>query len=285
MFRTEKLTDMENRIKTQKTVNKSFVLEGTGIHTGQKCRMEIHPAPVGTGIVFLKNGVEIKAGVENVVSCTRCTTIGKDGVVVNTIEHLLSACHAFGIDNLKVEASGDEMPIYDGSALPFAKALQDAGISCQGIEKQIAEIRESFFVKDGDSMVLGMPADNFSAACTTDYNHPFAGVQSAFFGDNPDDYIKNVAPARTFGFYEEVKALIERSLALGGSLDNALIIKQDGYMNPPRFPDEIVRHKLLDLIGDLALANACIKGHVYAVKPSHKLNVKFVETMLSKCSL
>jgi UDP-3-O-[3-hydroxymyristoyl] N-acetylglucosamine deacetylase len=275
---------MSRSLMNQRTIKTPFVLEGTGIHTGQKCSIEASPAPAGSGIVFNKKGVLVKACVENVFSCARCTTIGKNGVVINTIEHLLSACHALGIDNLAINIDGDELPIYDGSALCFAESLKKAGMVELGDEKNALIIKESFFVKENESMVIGMPSSFFSAGCTVDYNHPVVGVQSAFYGGDPEDYLKNIAPARTFGFYEEVKALLDRNLAQGGSLDNALVIKQDGYMNPTRFPDEIVRHKLLDLIGDLALSGAYIKGHIFAIKPSHKINVMFVESMISKYS-
>ncbi len=252
-----------------------------GIHTGKKSQVRVEPIYEQQGIVFHKDGVQIPAHADNVVETTRCTCLGKDGVTIHTVEHLLSAAHGMGIDSLNVYVEGDEMPILDGSAKYFADKFDEIGlVEIGGIYRDMVNIVKPICVSRGDSYLAGFPSDNFSVCCLADYNHPVVGVQACYFNNDESDYRENIAPARTFGFWEEIKGLLEKKLAQGGSLDNAVVVKQEGYMNPLRFPDEIVRHKMLDLIGDLAMTAGTLTGHIMAVKPSHSLNIEFVRTLL-----
>lgn len=241
----------------------------------------MEPVFEDNGIVFHKNGIQIPAHVDNVVETTRCTCIGKNGETIQTVEHLLSAAYGMGIDNLNVYVEGDEMPILDGSARYFADNFYEIGsVEICSIYRDVMEIKKPVCVSRGDSYIAALPSESFSACCLVDYNHQVVGVQACYFNGNEYEYRDNLSPARTFGFWEEIKGLLEKKLAQGGSLDNAVIVKQEGYMNPLRFPDEIVRHKMLDLIGDLAMAAKTFRGHIVAVKPSHSLNIEFVRTLL-----
>ena len=256
-------------------------MKGVGIHTGKESKITIEEGIDRRGIYFYKDGVEIPATVANVTGTLRCTTIGKDGVNISTVEHLLSVCTGYKLDNLNVYVEGDEIPILDGSARVLAENMLSMGTTMVGQKfAKIIKIKNTIHVSDGESMIVGMPSDSFSVGCMVDYNHPIAGLQAAYYNDDHKDYFDNISPARTFGFWEEVKHLLEKNLAKGGTLENALVIKQDGYLNEPRFPDEIVRHKLLDVLGDLALAGGRILGHIFAVKPSHRLNVEFVKKLV-----
>lgn len=263
----------------QRTIAKSFSLKGTGIHTGGNVSVNVEPAEPDSGIKFYNDKGSLLASASNVCSTLRCTTLKKESITVSTVEHFLSCCFMFQISNLNVRIDGDELPIMDGSALPIGEAFKEAGIIETESLRNVIEIKKSFSVSMGDSMMVGMPSSTFSAACMVDYNHPIAGEQAFFFDGDEDLFLKELSPARTFGFWEEIKTLLEKKLALGGTLDNALVIKQGGYMNQPRFPDEIVRHKLLDVLGDLALSEMGIKGHIYAYKPSHSINVEFAKNI------
>jgi len=280
------LIDQEERKinNKQKTVEKEFTLEGVGLHTGELSRLIVKPGNINEKIVFHSEGKDIPALVENVVSTRRCTTLGKEGINIHTVEHLLSVCNAMGIDNLNVYLEGNELPILDGSCNDLALAFQSAGIKELDAPKKIVAINEIISVTLGDSIITGMPSNSLSVGCMIDYNHPVVGVQTVFYREGNNDFIRDFAPARTFGFWEEIEKLREMKLARGGNLDNALVIKQEGYMISPRFPDEVVRHKILDLLGDLALSGGKIRGHIFAIKPSHKLNVQFVRKMMEYVS-
>ena len=258
-----------------------FTFSGVGIHTGKESQVRVEPAYKDNGIVFYKDGARIPVHVDNVVETTRCTCLGKDGVMIHTVEHLLSAANGMGIDNLNVYVEGDEMPILDGSAKYFADKFYEIGlVETDSAQNNIVKIEKPVCLSRGDSYIAGIPSDRFTVSCLVDYHHPVVGVQACHFDGNKSDYRENLAPARTFGFWEEIKGLLERKLAQGGSLDNAVVVKQDGYMNPLRFPDEIVRHKMLDLIGDLTMTAGTLVGHIMAIKPSHSLNIEFVRTLL-----
>lgn len=265
----------------RRSIAGAFTFSGVGIHTGKQSQVRVEPIYKENGIVFHKDGVQIPVHVDNVVETTRCTCLGKDGVSIQTVEHLLSAAYGMGIDNLNVYVEGDEMPILDGSAKYFADKFYEIGlVEIGAVYRDTVKIEKPVCVSRGDSYIAGMPSDSFSVSCLVDYNHPVVGVQACYFNNNEFEYRDNIAPARTFGFWEEIKGLLEKKLAQGGSLDNAIVVKQDGYMNPPRFPDEIVRHKMLDLIGDLAMTAGTLVGHIMAVKPSHSLNIEFIRTLL-----
>lgn len=266
--------------RSQRTIKSTVIIKGIGIHTGKPASVTFSPGEVGSGVVIMKEGVEIPCRLEYVVDTSRCTTVGKNGVKVRTVEHLLASCHGLGIDNLAVKMDGPELPILDGSARDLALTLSGAGIVEQDAPVSVYRLEETVCARHGESFIIGVPADDFTLAVTVDYNHPVIGVQE-FLYSYSIDFKKELAPARTFGFREELESLLKKNLAIGGSLDNALVVEKDGYMNPLRFDNEVVRHKCLDILGDLALIGTAIKGHIFAYKPGHHINYEF-STKLTK---
>ena len=262
------------------SVRRVSQVAGVGLHTGRHAVVDLFPAPPGTGIVFRTGETEIAARAENVVDTTRCTVLGKESVRVSTVEHFLSACAGLGVSDLIAEVSGPEMPIDDGSAQIWADVLLQAGIG--EIEEArfappVSVLREPVIVpgKNG-AFVAAYPSDSLRVTVCAAFEHPLVGTQIARFVGG-DEYIADIAPARTFGFIEEIEALQKAGLALGGSLDNALVVYPDHYSRPLRFPNELARHKLLDVLGDLNLAfgGAGVPiADIIAVKPSHTLNVE-----------
>lgn len=259
----------------QGTLAREITLAGVGIHTGQTTRLTLRPAPVDRGRVFVTaDGTEIPARVDFVTSCDRCTVLGRDGARVSTPEHLLSALYAAGIDNLEIGIEGEEVPILDGSALPFWQAVQEAGRESQGKPARTLTPARPLAVGSVEgSQVLILPASEALFEYVLYYPHPMLGAQPVAWAPG-QNYADDVAPARTFALWEEVQPLLERGLAMGGSLDNALIVHQDSYSTPQRMPLEPGRHKLLDLIGDFALLDARLQARVLAVKAGHRWHVE-----------
>lgn len=268
-----------NRRK-QRTIARPFEMKGMGIHSGKAARLLISPGPEDQGIIFIRDGVKIPASTENILATARCTCLGVGGVTVSTVEHLCAACMGHCVDNLTIEIDQQELPIFDGSGLLFSQKLIEAGFAEQEKEASAIEITGTIMVEECGSYLVGMPSSRFSMTVVVDYNHPVIGVQGFHYSLEEGSFEKELAPARTFGFKEELEALLEKNLALGGSLENALVVEKDGYMNPLRFPDEVVRHKSLDLLGDLALAGMNIKGHVMAFKPGHYINSRFTRELI-----
>ena len=259
------------------TIGHGAHIEGIGLHTGKQARVILASAAPGSGIVFRTSEGEIAARTENVVDTTRCTVLGAGNVRVSTVEHLLSACAGLGITDLSVDISGPELPIGDGSAQIWVNALQNAGLVETEPSHTVPILREPVIVtgKNG-AFVAAYPSDTLRVTVCAAFDHPLVGTQIARFVAG-DDYAQTIAPARTFGFIEEVEALQKAGLALGGSLDNAVVVYPDHYSRPLRFPDELARHKLLDILGDLNLAfgGAGLPiADIIAVKPSHTLNVQ-----------
>jgi UDP-3-O-[3-hydroxymyristoyl] N-acetylglucosamine deacetylase len=257
-------------------------VSGVGLHSGAAARVTLVPADAaGAGVVFVPGGgaQEIPARASNVVETARCTVLGGAAGRIATVEHLLSALAGMGVDDCRVVVEGPELPIGDGSALLWTEALGQAGVvELPGVPGVLPPL-----VLDGP-LVLGGPGGSFVAAFPSDtprwtaaiaFDHPLVGVQVARFGGAGADYAAEVAPARTFGFAHEIEALRAAGLARGGSLDNALVVFEDRFSAPLRFDDEFARHKLLDLMGDLALAGVPLVADVFAVKPSHRLNTEF----------
>ncbi len=271
----------------QQTIAKSFTLEGVGIHTGARGRVTVHPADAGSGRVFRVGAVTIPARADFVVDTTRCTTLGAEGIRVSTVEHLLCALHGFCIDNAVIEVEGPEIPILDGSALPFAEAIAAAGMIVQDREARIitpekieftegrSQYNATHSVFSGYTLESGVYFDNWPEgnAATTEVLPPNSGAA----------YLERIAPARTFAFRSEVDHLIAAGLAKGGSLDNALIITPpDGFSTPLRLPQEWAVHKMLDLIGDLALVDARIQATIFATRPGHRGNVRLALELLKQ---
>ena len=277
----------------QRTIKKAVSLSGIALHSGEETEIKFCPASPGQGVVFrrvdLPDAPEIRAEPETVISTRRCTTIGcsyrGEKVYIKTVEHLLAAVWATGIDNLLVELSGPEIPITDGSAHPFLELLSGAGCERQQEVRRVLEPTEAVWVRDDNDETgscLGlMPYDGFKVSYVLDYDHPRIGTQFLEFDGESDCFGERIARARTFGFSRDIDFLHEKGMALGGSLDNVLVFEEGAPLNEPRFPDEPVRHKVLDLIGDMFL-NGFIRGHVIAIKSGHSLNVKLAERIAGK---
>jgi UDP-3-O-[3-hydroxymyristoyl] N-acetylglucosamine deacetylase len=275
----------------QRTLQLKVSVTGVGLHSGRSVKMTLQPAPVDAGIVFartdLPHAIEIPARAEFVVDTTLNTTLGKDGVRIGTVEHLLSALYGMGVDNVRIELDGPEVPILDGSALPFVQLVESAGIREQRAPRRVAVVRKPVTITDGDKEVRLTPASAFSIACAIDFRHPLITDQKLAVEVNARNFVREIARARTFGFAKEVEYLRSRGLALGGSLENAIVVDDFHILNPEglRFPDEFVRHKILDAIGDLSLLGAPIIGQLHARKTGHALNHKLVKKLLTEPGL
>lgn len=265
--------------RMQRTLSGEITFAGVGIHSGCESKMILKPAPADHGVKF-KNGSElIEASYRNVVSTKRSTVLGKNEVKVSTVEHLLAALWACEIDNVLIEIEGPEVPILDGSALPFCRGLKKIGVVSQDVRvAESIKLQETIFVSEGDSLILARPASRLILEGDVTYRSSQVGHQIFSFDGTKEEFVEAVAPARTFGFWAEVKELLANNLGQGGSLDNALIFDRPGF-NPKsvlRYDDEPVRHKILDLTGDLSLLGAPLQAHILAIKAGHRLHVEFV---------
>lgn len=264
----------------QHTLAREISLSGVGLHTGCTTNVTIAPAPANAGFSFvLADGSRVGASPEAVRSTVRCTTLGSATSEVNTVEHVLAALLGMNIDNAQIIVSGEEVPIMDGSALPFAQAIMAAGTREQRVPRRVLTLRSPFWHRDGDKLLVCVPAERFSINFFVAFPEP-VGNQFLETGPlDPEYFLREIAPNRTFGFRSEVESLYSQGLALGGSLDNAVVIDRDNYMGPLRFPDEIVRHKALDLIGDFALLGMYPRCEVIALKSGHALHVAAVREL------
>lgn len=264
----------------QRTIAREASFSGIGLHTGNLTTITFKPAPPNGGIVFyrvdLPNKPAVKADIDHVVDVSRGTTIGLNGVKVRTVEHVLSAIAGLGIDNLNIEVDTNETPVGDGSALPFMRTLKQAGVMEQDAEREYIQITQPVYYRSEDVTLSVLPADELRITMTIAYDHVAVGTQYASFTITPESYERDIAPARTYCFLRDVKMLQEQGLIRGGSLDNAVVIGDDSILNDSlRFADEFVRHKILDLLGDMYLLGRPIKGHVIGVKSGHAMHVKF----------
>lgn len=254
---------------------KEFTYTGIGLHTGKNVTINCKPLDANRGIRFkrvdLEDCPEVEAGIANVVSTQRCTTIGEDSWDINTIEHLMSALNALKIDNLLIEIDANEPPITDGSAKIFYDLIKEAGIEKQKEDKEVYRIEEPIYVKEGNQSLIVLPDNDLKISYTFVSNHPFLEDQFAEFIINEEIYYNEIASARTFGFSHEIEKLQQSGLALGGSLDNAILVGEDGPINELRFNNEFVRHKILDILGDIKLAPE-FKGHIIGIRSGHRLN-------------
>ena len=270
-------------MQNQTTLETETYYTGIGLHSGNDVHMVLKPAPVDTGIVFVRTDVaekpHIRAIAKNVTSTLRATTVEENGYKVFTIEHLMSAFHAARIDNCIVEMDAEEPPVADGSALIFFELMQKAGIAEQNKERQEIVIDKIYRIDDDEKkrFVMVVPYDGFRVSFTSINPHKLIGVQYENFEITPEVYHKEIAPARTIAYEQEIEALRKMGLGLGGSLDSVIVYNDEGWLNPLKFSDELVRHKILDVIGDLRLAGP-IRGHVIAAASGHALNTK-----LAKC--
>lgn len=282
---------MTNILK-QRTLRHPIRAMGVGLHTGQKVFLTLKPAPVDTGIVFVRVDLdppkEIKAETLNVGETTLSTTLVKDGVRVSTVEHLLSALAGLGIDNIIVEVSAPEVPIMDGSAGPFVFLLQSAGILEQERPKRFLRIKKKVTVSEGDKWASLEPFEGFKVSFQLDYDHPVLknSIQEATLDFSTTSYVKEVSRARTFGFLSEYEWLRANNLALGGSLSNAIVLDDYRIINEDglRYEDELVKHKILDVVGDMYLLGTGLIGAFRGFKSGHTLNNRLLQKLLAKQS-
>jgi UDP-3-O-[3-hydroxymyristoyl] N-acetylglucosamine deacetylase len=262
----------------------STVLSGVGLHSGADAAVRLCPAPPGAGLVFRDRatGQEIPARAANVSDTSRCTRLSWGGRETQTVEHVLSALAGLGVDDALIETEGGELPATDGSAAPFAALIAAAGLREQpGPPVKPLTLSSPLALEDGASSVVALPSDRFRATVVLDYpRHPYLGTLAAAFDGAGGDYASAIAPARTFGFLSEIEWLRAHGLGLGATRDNAVVLGEDRYETPLRFPNELARHKLLDLIGDLALIGRPVSAHVIAVRPGHALNVRLALAFL-----
>jgi UDP-3-O-[3-hydroxymyristoyl] N-acetylglucosamine deacetylase len=270
----------------QKTVKNKLVFSGIGLHSGKTITMTIRPADAGTGIIFhridMNPAVSIEAEACNVVNTRLSTTIGKSNASVSTIEHLMAALYGCGVDNAHIDIDGPEVPIMDGSAAPFVAALNETGTKTLTKHRKYIVVTKPVTVADGDKKVTLFPSRYYRISFDMRFNHPVVSNQFKSMKFDEEKFAADFAPARTFGFLAEVETLKANGLARGGSLENAVVIGDDGILNEGglRYEDEFVRHKILDSVGDFYLAGHRIIGHIKAFKSGHDLNHKLVTELL-----
>ena len=269
----------------QTTIARAFEARGIGLHTNQLARVVVHPAPAYTGYLFRRSDLnlfEIPATPQSVTHVSYATTIMKSGVMISTIEHLLSALYGCGIDNALIDVDSLEVPILDGSSREWVERIAEAGTAELIAPRNHLRVLKRIAVAEKDRTMSIEPADEFRIECEIDFPHPMIGTQQYTLSLNADRYRQEIAPARTFGFLHELEMLQRNGLARGGSLENAIALTPEGILNPEplRFPDEFVRHKILDIIGDLALCGLPLLGAVQAVRSGHGLHTMLLSALL-----
>jgi UDP-3-O-[3-hydroxymyristoyl] N-acetylglucosamine deacetylase len=273
----------------QQTLRNPVEFSGIGLHTGEPATVRILPAPANKGIVFRRvdlDNFELLADVASVARVSYATTLMSRGVWISTVEHLLSALYGIGIDNAYIELDNFEVPILDGSALPYTEAIACVGVVTQRALRRYIRITKPFVLKEGEKTLGIYPSDRFNVKYAIDFPHPLIGKQSVEVQLVGTNYAKSIAPARTFGFYHEVEKLQAGGLIRGGSLANAIVLTEAGMLNDTslRFADEFVRHKTLDLLGDFALIGQPVLGSLIANRGSHALHTRFVAELLESTS-
>ena len=262
-------------MQRERTLASRVVYDGIGLHSGRPVHMELVPAATGTGIQFaradLPEALPVAATAANVTATLRATTIGAGALKFFTIEHLMSALHVHGIDNCLVLLDAEEPPVVDGSARTFFRLIAEAGTVEQDAERRETVIDRIYRVDDGSHFVMALPYDGLRVSFTSLNEHPLIGVQYYDIEVTPEAYEREIAPARTIAYEKEVKALQANGLGLGGSLETVIVYNDEGWMNPLNFPNELVRHKILDVLGDIRLAGI-VRGHIVAVASGHALN-------------
>jgi UDP-3-O-[3-hydroxymyristoyl] N-acetylglucosamine deacetylase len=268
----------------RRTLMREVGCTGIGLHTGKAVQLTLKPAPAETGIGFVRTdiGVEIPAQLGSLAHCDHATTLSSDGASIGTIEHLLSALYALGVDDVRVEVNGPEVPILDGSAAPFVILIHEAGLRPQAVPRRYLKIREAVEVVRGSKWVRLSPAEHLRVTYAISFDHPLLRHQAVSLRVTSTSFVEEIAPARTFGFLREVEAMRRSGLALGGSLENAVVIGESGILNKLRFPDEFVRHKVLDAIGDLALIGYPLIGHLEASRGGHALHASLAQELMAR---
>ena len=263
----------------QRTLRRSISCAGIGLHSGRKVTLSLKPASADSGIWFRRSdlgGVELPATVQHVGGIHYATGLTRDAVKVDTVEHLLAALVSLGIDNVVVELNSPEVPIMDGSAAPFVYLIQEAGFRELGARRRYLKVLRPISLSRGDKRIALYPSDHFKVTYSIAFDHPLLRHQSRTLRISPESFVEEIAPARTFTFLKEVEMLRQQGLALGGSLENAVVIGDTGVLNSGlRFDDECVRHKILDVIGDMALVGHPVIGHLVAHRGGHALHTAF----------
>ncbi|MBS6152359.1 MAG: UDP-3-O-acyl-N-acetylglucosamine deacetylase [Campylobacter gracilis] len=269
----------------QTTIAKKVHNVGIGLHKGEPIRLTLEPLEAGSGIVFYRSdlGISFKAEPENVINTQMATVVGNEKGYISTIEHLMSAINAYGIDNIRIIVDANEIPVMDGSSASFCMLLDEAGVRELDANKKALIIKRAVEIREGDKLVRLSPSKSPKFDYTIKFSHPLIGTQHHVFEFSKKAYLKEISRARTFGFLKDVQALRSMGLALGGSLENAVVIDENKILNPEglRFENEFVRHKILDAIGDLALVGAPILGDYTAFAGSHDLNHKLTLAVLA----
>lgn len=272
-------------MRFQKTISEELIFEGRGLHTGRHVVVRLKPAPMDSGIVFFRTdkGAFISANVNSVSETAFATSLGSNGTSIKTVEHLLAAVAGLDIDNLIIEVDGPEVPILDGSSAGFVEMILGAGISLQSACRSYIKVLRPVMFKDGKADISALPYEGRKLTYHIHYDHRLLRNQTMTLELDGDVFSKDLAPARTFGFLKDVEHLRSLGFAKGGSLDNAVILSDNGVINPSglRFKDEFIRHKMLDFIGDISLVGFPIQGHLVASRSGHMANVRFLKKFLS----
>ena len=272
-------------MRLQRTIKKEIVFSGIGLHTGRYATVKIKPAARDAGIVFYRvdKGALIRANIESVIDTAFATTIGYVGVKIKTVEHLLSAAAGLGIDNLLVEVDGPEVPILDGSSMELTRMIMDSGIAKQGKKMPFIKIINPIIYEDSHARVVALPYDGMRISYCISFSHQLLGRQELTLDITESAFVKEISPARTFGFLRDAEMMRANGLAKGGSLDNVVIVGDNGILNKTglRFSDEFVRHKILDSIGDISLVGYPIQGHIILEKAGHTANLSFLKKLVA----
>jgi UDP-3-O-[3-hydroxymyristoyl] N-acetylglucosamine deacetylase/3-hydroxyacyl-[acyl-carrier-protein] dehydratase len=271
----------------QRTIGSEVTFSGIGLHGGERATLVFKPAPANSGLRFVRTDLaerpEIRVDVANTSESdhSRRTVLRKGNVTISTVEHVLAAVHGLGIDNLTIEINASEPAEPDGSSAPYVEVLKRAGLVDQSDPKRCIEVKSPIGFSDNGVEMMALPYDGLKITFTVHYDHAFIGTQYASFDISEGVFEKEIAPARTFSLLKEVEALRTRGLIKGGSLENSIVIGDEGILNkkPLRFPDEFVRHKILDLLGDLCLLGAPVKAHVISLRSGHSTNIKLVKML------
>ena len=266
----------------QRTLKRKISCVGVGLHSGKEVRLELKPAEVDSGIIFLRTDLpgrpKIHATAANVTATLRATTLEEGGVKVFTVEHLMSALNVCGADNCEIEISGEEPPVLNGNSIDFFKMIQAAGLVEQDAERKIIRLEKIYRVdgEEGKRFVMALPHDGFRVSFVSVNPHPLIGIQYADFEITADVYEREIAPARTIAYEKEVDALRSMGLGLGGTIENVIVYNDAGWLNKLNYPDELVRHKILDVIGDMRLAGI-MNCHIVAAASGHALNTQLAK--------
>lgn len=276
-------------MEMQNTLKADASITGIALHTGARANLKIKPAPVNSGIIFrridMPGAPEVKASALNVVDVRRATTIAsKTGAVVVTVEHVLSALHAAGVDNAYVEMDNNEPPIADGSAGPYFDMIQSAGIVAQDAPAQYWTATAPIIIEEGDTKIVLTPSDKLKISCIIAFGTSPLGTQYHSCEVNSETFKTQLSPCRTFCMFKELEQLIGMGLVKGGSLDNAIVMHENAIISKDgmRFPNELVRHKIMDMVGDIYLVGKRVRAHIIAVKPGHPTNVQLAKAMLAQ---